>query len=198
MSVTYNWFIHNGQQEETWAYRPTFTKEQCDAIIKYGVSLQLEHGIVGGKVSLDPSIRKSRVSWIPSSDPETQWIFRTCTDMVNELNEKFFKFDLMYIESLQFTEYNGDSLDPAFYGKHLDVMLTNNGSRKLSFSVLLSDENSFVGGDLLLHCQKDPVAGVKQQGVAVAFPSNLLHEVTPVTQGVRYSLVGWVVGPRFK
>ena len=198
MSITYNWFLQNAQQEETWAYRSTFTPEQCNDIIKQGLALQLEDAIVGGKVAIDPSIRKSRVSWIPSNNPDNQWIFRHCADMVNELNETYFKYDLLYMESLQFTEYNGDTQDPAFYGKHIDAMLTNNGSRKLSFSVLLSDENSFVGGDLMLHYQKDPVPGIKKQGVAVTFPSNLLHEVTPVTEGTRYSLVGWVVGPRFK
>jgi len=198
MTITYNWFIHNAQKEEIWSYCPTFTKEQCDAIIKQGLALQLEDGVVGGKVAQDTNIRRSRVSWIPSNDPESQWIFRHCTDMVNNLNEQFFKYDLMYIESLQFTEYNGNNPDAAFYGKHLDTMLTNNGSRKLSFSVLLSDENSFVGGDLLLYSRKDPAVAIKKQGVAVAFPSNLLHEVTPVTEGIRYSLVGWVVGPRFR
>jgi len=201
MSITYNWFIHNGQQEETWAYRPTFTKEQCDAIIKHGLSLQLQHGTVGGKeqeTNVDFSIRKSRISWIPSNNPETQWIFRTCTDMINDLNGIYFNFDLLYIESLQFTMYDGTNSESSFYGKHIDTAFRNNGSRKLSFSILLSDEQSFVGGDLLLHLDKDSTPAVRKQGTAVAFPSNTLHEVTPVTSGVRYSLVGWVVGPRFK
>jgi len=29
------------------------------------------------------------------------------------------------------------------------------------------------------------------------FPSYTIHEVTPVTSGVRYSLVGWACGPAF-
>ena len=193
---SYNWFIKDAQQEEFWAYRPTFTKEQCDSIIQIGTSLQMEQGVVGGNKDLDSAIRKSRISWITSNDLNTQWIFRSCTDMINELNETYFKFDLMYIENLQFTEYTGT--DKNFYGKHCDTMFRNNGSRKLSFSILLSDENSFVGGDLLLHYTKDGVTALKQQGTAVAFPSNMLHEVSPVTEGTRYSLVGWVVGPRFK
>ena len=32
----------------------------------------------------------------------------------------------------------------------------------------------------------------------IMFPSTMLHEVTPVTRGVRRSLVGWVLGPRLK
>jgi predicted 2-oxoglutarate/Fe(II)-dependent dioxygenase YbiX len=30
------------------------------------------------------------------------------------------------------------------------------------------------------------------------FPSFTVHEVKPVTKGIRYSLVGWVVGEKLK
>jgi PKHD-type hydroxylase len=196
--TTSNWFLNNPQEEEIWAYQPTLTKEQCDNLIRQASLLQLQDAVVGSKSLNDSTIRKSRVSWIPSDNPEYHWVFRACTDMVNSLNAKYFQYDLMYIESLQFTEYDGNNPDPAFYGQHIDSAVKNNGSRKLSFSVLLSDENSFDGGDLMLYYQKDGVPATKKQGVAVAFTSNLLHEVTPVTKGIRYSLVGWVVGPRFK
>jgi PKHD-type hydroxylase len=197
---TYNWFIHNAQEEEHWGYRPTFTKEQCEEVIKVGTSLNLSDGIVGDKAlgSVNHDIRKSRVSWIPSNNPDIQWIFRHCTDLVNEMNERFFKYDLLYIENLQFTEYNGSEENSSYYGRHIDTAFKNNGSRKLSFSILLSEENSYVGGDLLLHYLKEPAVAPRQQGLAIVFPSTMLHEVTPVTSGTRYSLVGWVVGPRFK
>jgi predicted 2-oxoglutarate/Fe(II)-dependent dioxygenase YbiX len=35
----------------------------------------------------------------------------------------------------------------------------------------------------------------KQRGFVVAFPSWTLHQVTPVTQGNRQSLVAWITGP---
>jgi PKHD-type hydroxylase len=198
MSVTtYNWFI-NSQEEESWAYRPTLSREQCADVIKHGLSLQLEDAIVGNDAIHNTAVRNSRVSWIPSNNPETQWIFRLCTDMINDLNERYFKYDLLYIENLQFTEYDGSNPNPAFYCKHVDTVFRNSGSRKLSFSILLSDETSFDGGDLMLHTSKDPVPGIREQGVAITFPSHVLHEVTPVTKGTRYSLVGWVVGPRLR
>ena len=37
-----------------------------------------------------------------------------------------------------------------------------------------------------------------EKGMITFFPSWLIHDVTPVTQGTRYSLVGWVNGPNFK
>ena len=35
----------------------------------------------------------------------------------------------------------------------------------------------------------------KDKGTITFFPSHVLHEVTPVTKGTRYSLVSWVQGP---
>lgn len=197
MTVTYNWFIKDKEEEEIWVYRPTLTKEQCEDIIKYGLSLESNDGTVGQNQS-DQSVRKSRISWIPSNVPETHWIFQHCTGMVREVNETFFNYDLLYIESLQFTQYDGNNQENCFYGKHTDTIYRNSAPRKLSFSILLSDETSFEGGDLVLHYSPIPTAVTRKQGVAVAFASHTLHEVLPVTKGIRYSLVGWVVGPRFK
>ena len=38
----------------------------------------------------------------------------------------------------------------------------------------------------------------RKRGFLTAFPSFSLHEVSPVTKGERYSLVGWITGPAFK
>ena len=48
---------------------------------------------------------------------------------------------------------------------------------------------------------KNSVAQVKEilpQGSIVIFPSYLWHRVTPVTKGVRYSLVIWNLGYPFR
>jgi predicted 2-oxoglutarate/Fe(II)-dependent dioxygenase YbiX len=36
------------------------------------------------------------------------------------------------------------------------------------------------------------------QGSLVAFPSFMTHRVTPVTRGLRWSLVTWLEGPPFR
>ena len=36
------------------------------------------------------------------------------------------------------------------------------------------------------------------KGSIIFFPSFMPHQVAPVTEGVRYSLVAWFVGPPFK
>ena len=96
---------------------------------------------------------------------------------------------------MQFTEYtsSGD-----FYGKHLDMGNSETRPRKISFSIQLSKENDYTGGDLQLYYSDDPITADKEIGVMTTFPSYVLHEVLPVTEGTRYCLVGWVSGPKFK
>ena len=43
-----------------------------------------------------------------------------------------------------------------------------------------------------------PNVAMKEQGTLTAFPSYVLHEVTPLTKGTRYSLVAWIGGKDFK
>jgi PKHD-type hydroxylase len=193
---TYNWYI-NVDTVEPWSWEPIFTKEECEQIILLGKELPLETATVVKDVSIvDTTIRITNVSWIPS-DNKHAWIFNRCAGAIDRNNNEYFKFDLIQLESLQFGAY--DTVG-SYYGKHRDCHSTSgsSGHRKLSFSVQLSDPDTYEGGDLQLHYQNDPIIAKKEQGVATFFPSYMLHEVTPVTSGIRYSLVGWVLGPRFK
>jgi PKHD-type hydroxylase len=38
----------------------------------------------------------------------------------------------------------------------------------------------------------------KTRGTFIAFPSFMLHRVTPVTRGTRWSLVAWILGTRWR
>jgi PKHD-type hydroxylase len=38
----------------------------------------------------------------------------------------------------------------------------------------------------------------RERGVVIAFPSYVLHRVTPITSGTRKSVVIWITGPKFK
>jgi PKHD-type hydroxylase len=82
------------------------------------------------------------------------------------------------------------------YGWHQDYGAKV--SRKLSLTVQLTDPSEYEGGNLQIMTTGTPVNARKQRGLIVAFPSYVLHQVTPVTQGSRQSLVAWVSGPAFK
>jgi PKHD-type hydroxylase len=130
---------------------------------------------------------------------DTQWVFETLGHVVSSLNAQFFGFDLLgFGEQIQLTNYDGS--EQGMYGWHVDMgPHTNAPCRKLSIVVQLSDPVDYEGGVLELQPSgKDVVKMRKQRGLVVAFPSWTLHQVTPVTQGNRQSLVAWISGPPFK
>ncbi|NBP15838.1 2OG-Fe(II) oxygenase [bacterium] len=200
------WYLDLPKSNENWAFsNKIFTNEELDRIIEIGLDTTYskhEKARVGGdtvgdtKGAVDTKLRRGDISWIKSSYIENQWVFKKLTDTVNVINDTFFNYDLKYIENLQFTMYNGENKD--FYSKHIDMGYQTVNTRKLSFSLQLSDPNDYKGGDLVLHYQEKPIVLPKERGTCLFFPSYTLHQVTPVTKGTRYSLVGWVMGPRFK
>ena len=83
-----------------------------------------------------------------------------------------------------------------FYTWHMDNGDKTPG-RKISLSVQLSSPDSYEGGELEFFYTNKTKQVEKTQGGVIAFPSFIMHRVTPVTKGVRYSMVAWVVGPRW-
>lgn len=180
---------------ENWAYWDNvFTPEECKQIIALGNKAKLEPATIDLDKTHKTSIRKSKVSWLSASN-DTEWIYRRLTDIAISLNMQYFGFDLFGMtEGLQFTKYESTG---GFYGAHIDKM-HQGVIRKLSLVIQLSDPKDFKGGDLKLHYASEPVIAPKAQGKLIAFPSYVLHEVTPVTKGTRYTLVCWITGKPFK
>lgn len=179
---------------EDWAYfQGAFSPEECKKIIEIGNARIVDQSRVRGN-NLAHEIRDSKNSWIMPCE-DSDWIFRRVTDIIVDLNSKFFKFDLFgFIEGFQFTRYDAPG---GKYDQHIDRSL-NTWTRKLSFTLQLSDPKDYTGGDLELYYGKDPTIPKKEQGYVTVFPSYVLHRVTPVTKGTRYSLVAWITGPSFK
>lgn len=118
-----------------------------------------------------------------------------------------FKYD--YCESVQYTKYGKNQ----HYSWHIDMPSKvykkkdpnfNNKTRKLSGTLLLNNSSEYVGGkfeiDFRKHRVKEDIREVKEledKGDLIVFPSYIWHRVTPVTKGVRKSLVIWTLGPQF-
>jgi len=181
-----------------------FSREECSAIIKIGHELGLvkdsgyfqysstavgDTGVLGHK-----DLRKSSTVVISDQDEQYFWLWQKCTDMIYNFN-KTFQYDLTYIESLQISCYD-DSKD--YYDKHHDVLFKSFQTRKLTFSIQLSESTDYVGGNLELYHEREPLQLSRNMGTANIFPSFVPHGVTPVTSGKRYCLLGWVCGPKFK
>lgn len=198
MTKPVEWALRTSIQE-TWCFaEKIFTPEQCETICNIG-RFDLTDSLVEGENSnvLDRNVRNSKHSLLDSSIENNAWIFQTCADAVLNLNHQFFEYDIDKIESLQYGEYHSGT--GGHFNRHVDALYrTYGGFRKLSFSIQLTDPKTYQGGDLLLHYAPEPNIAPKDIGTMIMFPSTMLHEVTPVTQGIRSSLVGWVLGPRLK
>ena len=105
-------------------------------------------------------------------------------------------FDMFgFNESMQYTVYEGSA--NGHYDWHLDIGPSIN-YRKVSVVVQLSEPEAYVGGDLELHPGNNSFAVPRRKGAIVLFPSFLLHRVTPLTSGLRRSLVLWAGGEHYK
>ena len=61
-----------------------------------------------------------------------------------------------------------------------------------------TDPDAYRGGALELQPDSQVTAAPRAQGTAVLFPSFVLHRVTPITEGTRWSLTLWAHGPAFR
>jgi PKHD-type hydroxylase len=172
-----------------------FTEQELDWLQAKAKSAEQNAQVGGGEGGVvDKKIRRSQVSWI-NNNPNTKWVFEKLAHVASQLNAEHFGFDLTgFGENLQLTNY--DQSENGMYGWHQDY--GGGISRKLSMAMQLTDPSEYEGGNLQTMTTGEPANVRKQRGLIAVFPSYVLHQVTPVTQGSRQSLVAWVSGPAFK
>ena len=178
-----------------------------------------ESKLMGDNIRKDK--RNSDNAWI-STD---HWISGFLWHYVNKANQDNFLYDLTHIdgESLQYTRYAKGQ----YYNWHNDAGMSqlykpmydrNSGDsylnennhkdfitrncemiRKLSFTLQLSDPDDYEGGNVeFIDDTNKNFIGPRQRGTIILFDSRTQHRVNEVTKGVRRSIVGWVLGPRWK
>jgi PKHD-type hydroxylase len=186
-------------QEESAYWEDFLTKEDIDTILALPQWHNLGEAAVGGDGvgKIDNQIRTTEIVWwVPCE--KTKHIWEKIIAAVTNVNNQFFHFDLTgCYEPAQLGIYKAK--DKSHYDWHIDGGMKNSTPRKLSMCLLLSDPDDFKGGNLEIKTvNDDPIALEQKQGRAYFFPSYTLHRVTPVTKGVRRSLVMWIGGPPFK
>ena len=147
---------------------------------------------VGSSGVIDKDKRRTKVFWIPRNK-EFLSLYKLFFDLIYKTNNDFFQFRLNEMaELIQYSVYTSE--DAGFYDWHVDMGAVNN--RKLSLVCHLSDPSEYEGGELQINNGK--ISTVENDmGKVIIFPSFLLHRVTPVTKGIRRTLVLWVNGPPF-
>ena len=148
--------------------------------------------------TIDSEIRQSKHYWIDS----TSWVGGFLWSYIIRANQENFLYDISNIQNndIQCTEYKqGD-----YYDWHTDqdirtIFSSDQEVRKLSFSLQLSNEDDYTGGDLeFTDVDKKKFTAPKNRGCMIVFDSRTIHRVTNIESGIRKSLVGWVLGPRWK
>ena len=200
-----------------WWFDSVIPERLCDEIVRYGNEQNKNIALTGSK-SKDKITkeelkniqkkRKSDVVWM--SD---RWIYKEIQPYIHQANQNAnWNFDWDWSEACQFTEYKKGQ----FYDWHCDSdvepysqdHLNKEGRgkiRKLSMTLSLTDPKEYKGGDLEFDfrntdkgSQPKTCEEIRKKGSLVVFPSFVWHRVTPVTKGIRHSLVCWNLGYPFK
>ena len=181
-----------------WCFKhELFNRQECKKIISYCSGLEKSEALINkpDKAQVDKEVRISDISWVEYSD-DSKWFYNKLAMAIDELNQTFYKFDLTGFHNLQFTEY--DSKKSSKYDWHMDMFLGKNVeplTRKLSATLLLNDNFDDGQFEFFNHDNDQPKM---LAGSLIVFPSFMVHRVTPITKGIRNSLVCWCVGPKFK
>jgi SM-20-related protein len=145
-----------------------------------------------------------RTNWAEVSDRTTSLVRERLMSLRKHVAENF-GIEVSDIQQPQFLRYReGD-----FFAAHQDRGSDMKGAefalqRQVSAVIFLNDEtdepgpDTYEGGALTLfglldsHDDRDiglPVQG--EAGALIAFPSEMLHEVRPITRGERFTVVSW-------
>ncbi|MGR3805315.1 2OG-Fe(II) oxygenase [Marinibacterium profundimaris] len=173
-----------------------FTAAECDAILVLVRERQAEDARLVGRAS-DHNLRRAELVWLDEVEG-TGWIMERIIDLVRVANRDVYGFDLTeFAESPQVARYGAER--EGHFSWHADIGDGRLAARrKLTMVVQLSDSADYAGGALEIMPSAQAVSAARERGSATLFPSFLLHRVTPVTEGERYSLTTWAHGPRFR
>ncbi len=96
------------------------------------------------------------------------------------------------IHNVRFSQYEVGMA----YGQHVDNAFMGQGDRRfrsdVSWTIFLSDPETYDGGELIIEGSEGSQSFKLAEGAVLLYPSSYLHQVAPVTAGVRLAAVGWV------
>lgn len=186
----------NINMADYYFFRNAFNDEEIEKIKKIAMDFPPMDAETGEHTSegQKDSVRKSTIRWITDNKGKDDWIYKRIFEMVNEANDYLWNFNLSHAgEALQYTEYPPDG---GHYDWHIDCGPNIQAQRKISVTVQLNDD--YEGGELQLWRGQSPATAHKEKGTVVIFPSYMLHRITPVTKGIRNSLVLWLGGDHYR
>ena len=175
---------------------PIFSRPQIDLLRSLVDAENAPAGIEGyGETTPGDTERqrRTRVRWLNADD--YRWVYEVIWAEASRANA-LFQFDVVPMwDTIQLALY--DAAEEGFFRWHADT-IPSDLTRKISISVPLSDPGDYAGGILELNSNGAIRRPPQRAGVPIMFPSWMIHRVTPVTVGKRYSLVAWIRGPNWR
>lgn len=170
-----------------------FTDVECDSIIALAAEGRAEQGPVHGPAgySVDPRMRDVRSSFL-ARDERSRWLFERLDALFAAAAEEFGLPVGPISEEIQILRYG---VGNHFATWHTDGGVDRGEQRRISLSIELSERSDYDGGELEIVPDLVCRPRTLKRGSAQIFPSRALHRVTPVTRGVRWSLVAWTGAP---
>ena len=92
------------------------------------------------------------------------------------------------IHGIMFTKSQKDM----HYGRHVDNPFMSSGRSDLSFTISLSHQDSYEGGELLIETINSDNKFKLNAGEIIIYPSTYLHSVEEIKNGERIVCVGWI------
>jgi len=92
------------------------------------------------------------------------------------------------IHGIMFTK----SLSNMQYGRHIDNPFMSSGRSDLSFTISLTDKDTYEGGELTIEEMNSEKEFKLNAGEIIIYPSTYLHSVREVKNGERIVCVGWI------
>jgi len=185
---------HHSDPDYTYLfYSDALTKDACKKLIdSLEAQVQGEDAQIGMGSSgvVDKTIRDVKKIHLPVH----RGIGATMAGIGLSANRQNWNFDITHANQCDYLRYDVDG----HYLPHVDtfIMPGDRETRKLTVLVFLNDD--FEGGRLFLQTGDKRIYPPQEAGTALVFPSYILHGVEPVTNGIRRSIVTWLVGPWFK
>lgn len=181
----------DGENDGDFLYH--FSSDECEKIIALAeenilLEAQVNDVSAGGKES-KKEVRKTEVATLDWNE-DTEWIYERLRSALQNVALPYWPFEINGVQPLQALKY----YDGGHYDEHIDLGPYDAATRKISCSMQLSPLSEYEGGELSLFANSEWNTSTKEQGAVIMFPSYILHQVKPVSSGVRWALVAWFCG----
>ena len=177
---------------EALSHDGLFTPEECKKIIDLARGRWENSEVAETMATSDKPTRneetRNNQNYMLTPEEDSFWIFEKLLGIITSANDEFYQFDINQFNGVQISKYGVGE----YYHNHLDIGPGVLGNRKISLTLQLSAPDSYEGGDLVIDFLDFHAS--RELGSVTLFPSFLMHCVTTITKGTRYSLVAWVSG----